>query len=457
MSASDVQPHYYLVPYNLHLTDGQTSAAPLQIVDQDGMTVSGTLSFTVDGPQGLVSVDASGYVTAHRNENPDSEAGAWISATLDGEPVVANTCVVRVLPENYGLSFLEAAGPLTALYYPEVVEDLDTEALVARFEIPAVNEYACQIESRLMAASPFFGARQVFEVDFGVAENNRVCGVSGNPVRLGWNIEGNEWQNCFLVPFAPFSVPNPQWFVFYHELGHNLIWASPIFAAALNAVEYSEGLASAISLAAMAEVVTDPSQYPLGSDAVLSLQTRHDDQANALTAAFGSWLTAGAPFCALNADVVDGIWLHHANDAPHFAERFFLPLQPLMIESLGAVLCETETAGANGKHTFFAALVSSAAGTELRDEFTDTYHYPLVDPLYTSARTAFAALIAQRECPGDFDRDGSCDAADAQVLANHFGRSDCSGDCAGALGDDGDIDGSDIAAFLQKYGRSDCL
>ena len=131
-----------------------------------------------------------------------------------------------------------------------------------QFEVPAVNEYAYQIESRLMATSPFNGGRQIFEVDFGVTDTNSVCGISGNPLRLGWNIEGSDWQNCFMVPFAPFVVPNPQWFILYHELGHNITWASFIFGTAMNLPLYSEGMASTIALAAMEEIHLRSSQVP---------------------------------------------------------------------------------------------------------------------------------------------------------------------------------------------------
>lgn len=79
----------------------------------------------------------------------------------------------------------------------------------------AVNEYAYQIQARLMGTRPFEGAKQIYELDLGTTESdthsNRVCGISGNPIRLGWNIEAAEpdllwrWRNCFLVPWPTFA------------------------------------------------------------------------------------------------------------------------------------------------------------------------------------------------------------------------------------------------------------
>jgi PKD repeat protein len=222
------QIHYYLVPYNMHLTAGATSAVPLHVVDQDGIAVSGTLAFTIKNPpaEPLVSISSSGVVTALRTEAP-SEIGIWVSAALNGQEV-SNTCVVRVLPNDYStVSFAEAVTARTSLYYPTMISGEDINAAVNRFKMDAVNEYAYQIQARLMGTSPFQGGRQIFEVDFGTTEENRVCGISGNPIRLGWNIVGDvpgpEWRNCFLVPWPPFWPDrSPQWGVIFHELGHNM-------------------------------------------------------------------------------------------------------------------------------------------------------------------------------------------------------------------------------------------
>lgn len=458
---------YNLKPYNIHLNEGQTSGVPLHVVDQDGNPASGTPTFSIWDPPtpALISIDSSGYVTALRPEYTAAEIGVWVNATLSGGPSVSNSSVVRVLPEGYSIpAFAEVIGENTVLYYPATVNGEDIEALVSQFQIPTVNEYAYQIENRLMATNPFSGARQVFEVDFGITETNRVCGISGNPIRLGWNLGGNEWQNCFLVPF-PVSYPplpppparSPQWGVFYHELGHNMLGASPVFDKGLGHFFYSEGLASAMSLSVMEEILGNPAKYPIEESASLSLQWIYNrDAANFLNARL-AYLAPGLDFSGMSPDIVDGIWLYHKAGVPHFADRFFLPLQPLSIADLGGVLCSVQTAGDNGKHTFFAALMSAAAGTDLYDTFLNDYHYPLVQPLYDTAYAALKGIIAQRECPGDLDRNGSCDSADLAAFAANFGKNTCSGGCAGDFNTDGDVDGTELAAFISKFGRTDCL
>lgn len=458
------QAYYHLVPYSMHLTVGTTSTVPLRVVDQDGIAVSGTLAFTKSDPQDLVSILAGGYVEAEREENTAEEAGVWVNATIDGNPV-SNSCVMRVLPAEYAIpGFAEAAGERTALYYPTTANGYDIAALVARYEIPTVNEHAYRIQNRLMGTSPFQGGRQIFEVDLGITETNRVCGISGNPIRLGWNTGGdpwNPWQNCFLVPFPVWNPPpplSPQWGVFYHELGHNMTWASFVFATGLGGhYVYSEGLASAMGLAVMEEILGDPVKYPIENDAFLSLKWIYNRDAASFTAAMEKWLSDGGEFAAMSPDIVDGIWLFHKAGVPHFAERFFLPLQPLLIEYLGEVLCQIQAGDDDKKHTFFAALVSAAAGTDLSSMFTVSYHFPIDQDLFSTAYTACAGIILQRECPGDFDKDGRSDSEDLALFAADFGKSSCAGECEGDFNTDGDVDGSELATFILKFGRTDCL
>ncbi len=456
------QTNYYLLPYNVHLTAGMTGAGPLHVVDQDGNPVSGSLSFTTSDPQDLVSISASGLVTALRTEAA-TEIGVWINATLDGQPV-SNACVVRVLSNDYSaVPFAEASTARTTLYYPAEINGEDIAAAVDRFEMATVNEYAYQIQARLMGTSPFQGGRQIWEVDFGTTEENRVCGISGNPIRLGWNTGGdpwNPWQNCFLVPWPTFAPDrSPQWGVLYHELGHNMTWNSQVFGMAMDHFLYSEGLATAMGLAVMEEVLGSPEKYPLGEDAYVSLDwICYISNEPGFLQARQNWLDGGGVFANLNPDAVDGIWLYHKNGVPHFADRFFLPMQPLMVENLREVLCQVQAGGDGAKHTFFAALMSAAAGTDLYAWFEDTYHYPLVQPLYESALTAFSGIIAQRECPGDFDKDGSSDASDLAVFALDFSRAGCGGSsCSGDFDSDGDVDGGELATFILKFGRTDCL
>lgn len=392
-------PCRYVFPYNLHLINGQTSSLPLQLRGSDGTPLSDPVTFTPTDKT-LVSVAASGYVTALRQE-ADNEIGAWINADWDGQPV-ANSCVARVLPKDYGIHFIDSTGEHTVLHYPAAIKGENLDELVQDYQIPTVNEYAYRVEQELIGTRPFGGCRQVFEVDLGVSEANRVCGISGNPIRLGWNIEGNEWQNCFLVPFlAPRS---PQWGVFYHELGHNFTWSSGTFAEGVAIGPYTEGLATAIELAAIHRILANPAAYPVQEETRFSMQYIYDRDTDQYRTAFQGWLDGGADFSVLNPDIVDGLWLHHAGgNLERFASRFFMPLDTDWIDSLSGILCGIDSEAK--KHTFFAALVSAAAGEDLSSTFSDVYHYPVDQALFSSIFDACNGIINSRAA-GDLPGQG---------------------------------------------------
>jgi len=164
---------YVLFPYNLHLTANTTSNEPLVLRDQAGNKVSGTVEF-FGFDSSLISVSPSGFVTALREE-ASNEIGTLVSAKIDGT-VVNNTSIVRVLSKDHGISFEEIVGERTILYYPTQIAGEDLSNLVLQHQIPTLNEYAYQIQEDLVGFQPFNGAKQIFEVDFGETEQQRVCG-----------------------------------------------------------------------------------------------------------------------------------------------------------------------------------------------------------------------------------------------------------------------------------------
>jgi hypothetical protein len=377
---------FYLYPHNLHLTAGAISAVPLTVIDNSGNTVPGSVTFH-GYDTSLISISGDGHVTALRAEG-STEIGTWVSASVNGVPA-ASTAIVRVLSTQYGIPFTRVVGENTVLYYPTPVKGEDLSVYVTQYEMPTLNEYAYAIQAQLMGVRPFAGARQIFEVDFGESEDQRVCGISGNPIRLGWNIAGNTWQNCFLVPFiAPRS---PQLNVMYHEMGHNFTWASQTFGQGLGRFEYSEGVATAISIASIQRISAYPGLYPLGTNSRAALQQQLAMVSDGMSTNFQNWLDGGADFSQLTPDIVDGIWLHYQSQRPDdFAARFFRPLQPQYSALVSPILSNL---GATDQHTIFAALISAARGQDLSDEFSNTYHYPMNSTLFAPAYAAFLQIM----------------------------------------------------------------
>jgi hypothetical protein len=380
---------YFLYPYNLHLVQGVRSAVPLQVRDQAGDVVASAITF-YGYDTTLISISTDGYVTPKRSET-STEIGTGVSASVGGQQV-ANSCIVRVLSRDYNLSYTEARGQNTILYYPSPISGENISAYVAQYEMPQVNDYAYSIQESHMGLKPFGGCKQIIELDFAETERQSVCGISGNPVRLGWIIAGNEWQNCFLVPFIP--PRSPQWGVIFHELGHNFTWPSYTFAVGLGIFDYSEGIATAISLQTSLEILQTPSRYPLGTSARTSIEWVLNRDTTDYIRDLNNWLSASAPFSSYNPNLVDGLWLYYRRTRPtDFSQRFFLPLQPQYQNQVSHLFSAVNAAGNNGKHTFFAALVSAAVGKDLSSEFITIYHLPVVQPLFNDLYQAFNRII----------------------------------------------------------------
>jgi hypothetical protein len=414
-SATSDGPFYYLYPYNLHLTPGATSEEPLVIRDQAGNVVSGEVEFHgVD--ETLISIDEDGYVTALRVER-DDEIGNWVHATFNGRPV-SNTSIVRVLSKDYGIEFEEIVGENTVLYYPVQVKDVDVESVVQASQLPTVNEYTYRIQERLMGLRPFNGARQIIEVDFGESETSRVCGISGNPFRLGWNINAQAavWRGCFLR----FPDTMPMWFVHYHEMGHNFTLPSIMFGQGLGSGVgplYVEGLASAMAIETMADILAFPEEFPLRSEVLESIRDEQNWFREVVLEDFQEWIDAGAPFDQINANITDAMWhLYRDERGPDFGTRFFYPLHPGHFEKDGsplpALLDKIKAAGETGEHTFFIALMSVAAGRDLSTRFVDEYNYPFDPSLFDEAYQVALDLLPTPGSPARLapNSPGSLDA-----------------------------------------------
>jgi len=380
---------YYLYPYNLHLVAGARSAVPLQLKDASGSVVTGSITFS-GYDNSLLSISPDGYVTAKRAETA-SEIGTWVSASINGG-FVANTCVVRVLSTNYNFSYASAEASNVILYYPTSINGENISSYVTGFEMAQTLDYAYKIERSLMSVTPFYGCKQIYEVDFGESEMQRVCGISGNPIRIGWGAGGTTWQNCFLVPFIP--PRSPQWGVMFHELGHNMTLISYSFSVGFGITDYIEGLATAIGMESSCNIVDGTDRYTMSAQTRASIAwVLNRDSTNYLLS-LQSWVTNGSVFSSYNADITDGIWLYYRRTRPaDFARRFFVPLRPDYESYVSPYYSAINASGENGIHTFYAALVSAAVGRDLSAEFAGTFHFPIVQTLFNNLYAAFGNAI----------------------------------------------------------------
>ena len=399
-SADEVQTPLYASPYIIYLTNGATNAAPIIVSDKNGNQVSGTLSFSGYNSS-LISISSSGYVTARRSETI-SEIGTNISVsiTVSGQVYkVENSVLVRVLGHSlayYNTSLSDYKMVWTdhvGIYYPTVINGENIEDNFNQFEVSQVFEYGYEIQSQLLNILPYNGAKHIIVVDFGEAQDGNdykvgqlgacVCGLSGDPLRLGWLISGDAMHNCFMVPFGG-QPRSPQTGIMFHEMSHSFLTAgvphTTIEYKFLNSMGvYSETLTSYLALQTMYTLIHNQSTYPLDPIVVTRLTDRYNDSIggeNGSEKIFNNWVSSGADFSQLSVDIVHGLLLSKRNNGPaDFVERFYKLLQPDYSNQIAAVTPNFPTN--NQWHTFFAAMVSAAMGEDLYDEFQDSYHFPV--------------------------------------------------------------------------------
>lgn len=391
---------YYLYPYNLYLTAGATSSEPLVVHDAAGNNVAGSINFSGYNSS-LISVSPDGYVTALRIE-ASNEIGTWIRAYIDGQEVIGR-CVVRVLSQDYEVPYAELEGENTSLYYPTDINGENLTQYVLQHQVVLANDYAYSIQSNLIGLRPFFGCRQIFEVDYAESEPQSPCGISGNPIRLGWVINGQPWQNCFLIPEIP--TRSPQWFLMHHEMAHNFTALSNVFMRGMGIFVYTEGITSVLGSTAIETILNNQDQYPLNSDAISSLQFEIPIHPGGWFNQFQDWYNSGANFNDLTPSIISGMWLNFKNAAGSmFATNFFLPLKPQYESRLSSVLNAAQ--GENGKHTFFAALVSAAMKADQYSTFVNDYHFPIDQSLFNQAYQELFYILYDVDADGienDYD------------------------------------------------------
>jgi len=406
--------HYYLYPPVLHMVNGETSA-PIIITDGNGNPVAGSINFiSYNSSVMRVNNNSTDKVTITALQSETREGMGYslsASVVVGGENYpLRQQLVVRILGNP--LSFYTSAVGYqmvwkthTAVYYPNssINGQNNIQNYVVRDNLPNVLEWAYQIQSDITQAQTWDGEKQIYVVDFGEVlapgevaagegapypnDDNRrgshVCGLSGmNPVRFGWNIRYNGWKNCFACEYGS------HWSVYFHELGHNFMAhgvsvTMPSLKLVRQLSSYSEGLATYIGMQTSKKIMDNPATYPMdASPRNLLVNTYNNDKTN-FKNDFNNWVAGGASISttttdsgSFNPNVVDGLLLTKEGERADFPDRFFKLLQPQYADQTNNLISSFGSTKERW-HMLFAALTSAARGTDLYNEFRDTYHFPM--------------------------------------------------------------------------------
>jgi uncharacterized protein (TIGR03437 family) len=207
------------------------------------------------------------------------------------------------------------------------------------------------------------------------------CGISGNPTRLGAS-QANPESSCVIISG---SDPVPQWFVFFHEIGHDSAGQNARFQ------QWIENVRGPFNTAIVEGMASAYAQYAAQTMRQRRLQlgipdsTLQEFERNALFPTSARWrnalsayLSAGSPWSRIDPDVFNGIT---ATLMTEFGTEWFARFAGVLLppNSRFDFQIENETQAA----TFTAAAMSAAAETDLRTRFR-TWAFPIDDVYYNS-------------------------------------------------------------------------
>ncbi len=339
----------------------------------------------------VATVDADGLVTAVA---PPAEhwQTPYIEVWADGV-MAANSAVVRVNAVDVGVELTPRATPHLTFCLPDAIEGVDLAAVTEGFQVVEATELAYMAQRGGVGAAHADAGRQYLVLDVASDPVTSVCGASGNPLRLGWTWGMPVHNTCYIINEP--GHERPQWFVIWHELGHNFTMSCNSFNMFLwtpsgpHNSAWCEGLASLAAMWSWRVVVDAPGT--LGPLARSDVDAHFCDQRDRFQSALDAWRAAGHDYGAIDADIVDGImlemWGRYGLKCWYDLFSTFLPATdpiPVAMDSI------------EKQATWIVAAVSVSSGEDQRELFATEYGFPIDEAAWPEILAAVQPRIEAR-------------------------------------------------------------
>lgn len=387
-----------------------TGQLVVELRDGDGNLVPNEghyIAFNSTNP-GVATVDANGLVTAI---TPPAEhwQTPYIEVQVDGE-WADNAAVVRVNPFDPGVVHERLQGARVNFYLPPLVEGVDLAAVTAGYEVVAATDLAWAAQEQALGRSDNHAAGTDWLVlDLAAEPQTSVCGASGNPIRLGWTLGMGEHNSCYIINDP--ARRRPQWFVLWHELGHNFTTTCNAFNMFLwtpsgdHNTTYGEGLASLAAMYAWKSLMAAPGQ--VSAFALADIDGNFRDNCGAWSEALAQYRAGGRDYATINPDVLDGIllelWDAYGSKCWYDLFSTFQPTEAPLPVAIDTV---------EKQATWLVAAMCASTGQDLRSWFAAEYGLPVDAAAWDEIRAVVEARIAAR----DFNAAG---AGDLPTAAAH--------------------------------------
>ncbi len=368
-----------------------TGTLTIEARDADGNTLglAGRQIVFKNSRPDIVAINNIGTVTTLKAQTTIFET-AYISVAVDGVTSL-NVTLARVTRSNLSVSWDSYdlfQGQNVAFYMPREAAGIAFGEVMRNFDVAGATDVAYLLEKELTGLTPFHGMMQIFVGEPGESEELRVCGISGNPIRLGYNV--NKPPNCIREPEG-----NPHWGVIWHEMGHNFTFTSVRFGQLCQGSSfYSEALATLVMMYAEYRITSDTGHFGLTDVSSASIGGNSYgalgfNRRVYLVEGLGNYEATGADFKRMDANILDGIFSKLAetygwNIFPRLF-KIFLPA-----DTPWDLLIQANTEAR--KHAVIICALSVATGTDLREQFKK-WNFPIDDIFYDQIKSQIASAI----------------------------------------------------------------
>jgi hypothetical protein len=373
----------------LSTLNNNTGTLTLQVQDAYGNAVTPSKISFSSSCQEVATVSNDGLVTAIRPPETFSET-PYITGCADGI-YTNNAAIIRVTEDSLGIDFDGFWAENIAFYVPrQSIQGFDYQKIFRDWNIVRITDLVYELEYELIGNKPFMGDIQFLINDPGHGADGTVpCGLSGNPVRLGTDVDKPIHNSCMIVAYGSGT---PQWGVYFHEMGHNFLGFSrkmwefmPGYASDF---VYSEGLATALGMYSAKMLQHRSSQYNIPSNImnnIMSSVWRFGSTPN-----LNEYLSKGAHYNEMTPsvldDMIDSVCSVHGYDSLY---KFFSVFHPKDIPFTFSVDSDVKQA------TLFVAALSASVDVDLRTQFI-AWGFPVDNEFYEMVWNEVVILANQR-------------------------------------------------------------
>lgn len=374
----------------LSVLDNPTGTLTLQVRDAYGNDVSPSAIRFSSGNPNVATVSDSGLVTAIRPPQAFSET-PYVTGWADCIET-NNAAVIRVTNDSLGLILDGFWEEHIAFYVPrQPIQGFDYQKIFRDFDVVRITDLAYELEYEATQTTPFKGDIQFLVNDPGHGADGTVpCGLSGNPIRLGTDVDKPIHDSCMIVAYGSGS---PQWGVYFHEMGHNFlgegtkIWQ--FMSGHIYDRVYAEGLATALGMYSAKMLQQRSSLFNISQNVLNNIVSSvwHFG----LTPDLDQYLSKGAHYNEMTPsvldDMIDVVCSSHGYDSLY---RFFSLFLPRDTPFKFPVDSDAKQA------TLFVAALSASTNEDLRTQFVG-WGFPIDNGYYEEIKNEVDVLVNQRE------------------------------------------------------------